>query len=231
MQVFVELVLLWWGQRDFTSYTCRCSMWIFIAVGPRCQWELRNHFLQCGTETPSRLPGQDELLIVTWTRRQIPEAPNYGCKSYRVNRFVIQDAKEALWQRIQDYRFWLVGYYTVVPNTSTRILQNYGLGCAITIILSPVCRHSSLSSDLGWESMRSPSTSSHQPFNYWPRGHRDLKKRPGSTLDVDWAGKSISEGFKVVGRKLSKMLVHLYFVGFFFFLFCFRLVEPMRIFF
>ena len=41
----------------------------------------------------------------------------------------------------------------------------------------------------------------------------------------------ISEGSEAVGQKLSKILVHLSFVGTFFFLFCFRLIGPMRIFF
>ena len=50
-----------------------------------------------------------------------------------------------------------------------------------------------------------------------------------SILDVDWAGKLISEGSGAVGRKLSKILADLYFVGTFFFLFCFRLIGPMRI--
>ena len=52
-----------------------------------------------------------------------------------------------------------------------------------------------------------------------------------SILDVDWAGKSISEGSGAVGRKLSKILADLYFVGTFLFLFCFRLIGPMCIFF
>ena len=52
-----------------------------------------------------------------------------------------------------------------------------------------------------------------------------------SNFDADWVRKSISEGFKVVGQKLGKILVNLYFVGTFFFLFCFWLIEAMCIFF
>ena len=45
------------------------------------------------------------------------------------------------------------------------------------------------------------------------RGHQDQKKYMKSILNVP---KSISESFKAVGQKLSKILVHLYFVGAFF---------------
>jgi len=68
-------------------------------------------------------------------------------------------------------------------------------------------------------------------LGYKQGGDRTGKKYITLILDVNKAGNSISEGFRGIGQKLSEILTYLYFVGTFFFLFCFRLIEPMRIFF
>ena len=70
-QFFVELVL-WWARGHLTRSpgVAEVLQRMYFNCGNfRLGEKLRNHFLQWKFEFSSRVPGQDEFLIVTWTRQ------------------------------------------------------------------------------------------------------------------------------------------------------------------